>query len=181
MALQNSALINTPRQEQQASAALRQAQRQAANDEAAAANDEYIAANDEQQTLVQGMQKQELKAKINALKQEIKKSDQFNDSYIIVLVVSIFIDIIGFLPDMAGIFANFAMWLFLAIKLYGHHAMVRRMFLAIILEFFFPWAPIYTVATIWIGWNVDDKIKKLNNQIAAIEREAKEKIFTLNV
>ena len=113
--------------------------------------------------ITQRTQKQEVLAEINALKQEIEKLKKFDgETYIIILMVSIFADIIGLAGlGLIGIFANFPMWLFLAIKLHGQHAMVKRFTVAIILEFIpgLSVAPIYTIATFWIKMNVDKKIK----------------------
>ena len=129
---------------------------------------------DRNRQIVRGAQKKELKAEAAALKKEIKKLKKFDEDFYSILFVSMFMDIIGIMPmGMTAIFANFPMWLFLAMKLYGHHAMARRFFLALFLEFVLSWAPIYTVAALWIKSNVDRKISRLSNQVRKIEKKMK--------
>jgi len=130
--------------------------------------------SEEQDKIIfKGIKKQEAKAQINVLNREIEKLKKFSgQSFYSILMASMFVDGIGLMPEV-GFFANFPMMFFLAIKLYGHHAILKRLFSSTVVEFFLPIIPVYSTATLWIKSNVDKKKDKLLDQVAEIKKKIK--------
>jgi len=121
-----------------------------------------------------------LKQSLDELNVEIENLKKFDgETYIMILVVSMIKDVIDPMDFgvATGMILNSGISVFLFVKLFGHHAMTRRMLIFIGFEFmpFVNIAPIYTIAAIWIKMSVDKEISNLEHQVEDIEEEIKKK------